>query len=146
MQGWFARALIGGEMFTRYERLLIDLLTLLQSVVSVVSVGSLRPKWSTYLHTRWVGKANRRWTENRRRLENKCVECGASTTKTSWHSGACSLAPRSQLLHFAQLYFHNCKASQDHSRRLRDLIAHWEGKYRIVKHENNQLRKQSKTL
>lgn len=64
----------------------------------------------------------------------------------SWHGGFCPHRPFAQLQSDVKILEHNAKAYKIWEERMRKNVVFWQGKFAIVKEENNALRKKIKSL
>ncbi len=76
---------------------------------------------------------------------NRCPECGRHSELINFrHLKNCSLIDLDSAKFYLKFVHEQQKRYLDRISRFAKEAQKWEGKYRIVKHENNQLRKKLK--
>lgn len=77
----------------------------------------------------------------------ECPTCGALDGNHSWTCSSAPAAWRAANFHKVVMLFNDrCVAMEQRGDRLVGQVTLWQGKFRIVAHENNQLRKRLRAL
>lgn len=128
-------------MYNTKEKLVIAFFTILNGLVILLTLGLIDLHLQSRWHNKYAKAANERWRINRAKNLKVCELCNCNlATEKEWHMPHCANAPHHQLVHEAKLYQHNEQAHRVIVKRLKKDIIYWQGKFNMVRHENNKLR------
>lgn len=129
-------------MLTNWEKWIIAIFSTLQGIITILTFGSVNPRLSVYFYNKYAKLSAERWKQDRAKKLKICPECEFGyTTEKQWHRQYCTLQPHNQLINSMRVFQHNEAAFNIQRKRLREQVTFWQGKYQIVKQENNALRK-----